>query len=313
MLGGLYLVWAAQAFLIQRGFQYAHVPETLLMLGLWAAHRWAWVPVVLVWLALTSTTWMIAEHSPALRDRIDRLSAESRRDYLPRHTVTDLDRLRMWPQCWRFGQSDAERYTLWDKLRLHPPHEASIGWEELAEVAEFLRTAPREDGGVGVRDREVIAWFDSPHAVYLLLDIAPGFRYMHVYTAVSISMGEDRTGLTGRAQVMKELRDTEKKPGHPKYQYVITDLEWVALVVGDDQERRALFLGPAQNPPDELLPAFTPYPNEFPFNQPTIFRTRNGTGRYVVHRVVTLDDGPSLPFVRHLSTFAGRLSLFFKQ
>ena len=47
VLGVLYLVWAAQAFFVQRGFHYVHVPETLLMFGLWASHRWAWAFVVL--------------------------------------------------------------------------------------------------------------------------------------------------------------------------------------------------------------------------------------------------------------------------
>jgi hypothetical protein len=28
----------------------------------------------------------------------------------------------------------------------------------------------------------------------------------------------------------------------------------------------------------------------FPFNQPTVFRSGNGTGRYVVHRIVTCED-----------------------
>ena len=51
VLGALYLVWAARAFFLQRGFEYAHTTETLLMIGLWAAHRWAWVPIALLWLA----------------------------------------------------------------------------------------------------------------------------------------------------------------------------------------------------------------------------------------------------------------------
>ena len=45
VLGALYLAWAAQALFVQRQFLYVHVPETLLMFGLWAAHRWAaWCP-----------------------------------------------------------------------------------------------------------------------------------------------------------------------------------------------------------------------------------------------------------------------------
>ncbi|MBN9120776.1 MAG: hypothetical protein J0I06_16775 [Planctomycetes bacterium] len=281
-LGGLYLVWAAQAFVVQRGFQYAHVPETLLMLAVWATHRWAWVPVVFVWLTATSAVWVVADFSPGTKDWINGLDPATRREYLPRHTITDPDRLRLWPRCWQLRMSDAERYALWDKLRLHPPHEASIGWEELNEVADFLRTQD-------VRNREVIAWFDSPHAVYLMLDLDPAFRYMHVHTAIAISVGQDETGKSGREWVLQELRETEKK-NRVEYRYVISDLEWVALTAGDDQQLRAAMLGPPRNPPGDLLPVVTPYPNEFPFNQPTVFRTRNGTGRYIVHRVVSLDD-----------------------
>ena len=97
---------------------------------------------------------------------------------------------------------DAERYALWDKLRLHPPHEAAICWEEIAELAEIL-----PDGGTGVEDGEVIAWFNSPHAVFLLLDVKPGFRYMHVYTAISIS--GDESGKIGYARVMADLKAGE--------------------------------------------------------------------------------------------------------
>ncbi len=285
VLGGLYLVWAAQAFLIQRGFQYAHVPETLLMIGLWASHRWGWVPVVLLWFALTSALWIVADCNPGVQNQLGSLPADTRTHYLPRHRITDPDRLRLWPECWRREMTDAERYALWDQLRLHPPHEAAIGWEEIAEVAEFLRAQ-------GVQDGDVFAWFDSPHAVYLLLDIDPGFRYMHVYTAISISVGKDTTGRTGHAMMLDELKKAiENKPA--RVRYVISDTEWIALSAHGNEELRVQFTGPAGNqPPTQLLPAFTPYPNEFPFNQPTIFRTRNGTGRYIVHRLVTTADGP---------------------
>jgi hypothetical protein len=241
------------------------------------------VPIVFVWLAVTSCVWLIAGCNPALKDQLDNSSAEDLRRFLPRHPITLTERLRLWPQCWRFDLSDSERYALWDKLRLHPPHEAVIGWEELAEVRDFLRAQD-------VKDREVIAWFDSPHAVYLMLDLDPGFRYMHVYTAISISVGEDVTGETGRKQVLGELRETQARPGWPKFRYVVSDLEWVALAAGEDKALWAELMGPPRNPPNDLLPVHTPYPDEFPFNQPTVFRTRNGTGRYVVHRIIFLDD-----------------------
>jgi hypothetical protein len=278
-LGGLYLAWWAQALFVQRGFQYAHVPETLLMLGLWASHRWAWAPVALLWLALTSGLWVAADYSPALAAGLNEVPQEERERFLPRHPVTLGERLRLWPECWRTDLTDAERFALWDKLTLHPPHEASIGWQELAEVADYLR-ARRAKGG------EVIGWFDSPHAVYLMLDLDPGFRYMHVYTAISISVGEDETGESGRRRVLEELKRAKERGA----KYVISDLAWVALSAHDERQRAA-FTGPARSPTD-LLPAVVPYPKEFPFNQPTLFRSRNGTGRYVVHLITTAADDP---------------------
>ena len=277
-VGGLYLVWAAQSFYVQRGFQYAHVPETLLMLVIWASHRWAWTLVVLLWLAVTSGAWLAAEADPNARAELGALGTEARARYVPRHPLADPARMRLWPACWRLNMPDAERYVLWDRLRLHPPHEASIGWEEIAEVAEYFRARDVKGGAV-------IAWFNSPHAVYLLLDLDPGLRYMHVYTAMAIASGADETGGVGRQKVLREV------PPFAGERYVISDLEFVALAAGDDPDLRARFLGPPRNPPTDLLPLLTPYPTEFPFNQPTVFRTRNGTGRYVVHRIVTLADG----------------------
>ena len=276
-VGGLYLVWAAQSFFVQRGFQYAHVPETLLMLVLWATHRWAWTLLVLLWLAVTSGVWLVADNSAAVRGELDALGTEDRTQFVPRHPLADPARMRLWPACWRLNMPDAERYALWDKLRLHPPHEASIGWEEIAELADYFR-------GLKVQGGQVIGWFDSPHAVYLLLDLDPGLRYMHVYTAMAIMSGDDETCEVGRQKMLQEV------PPDARVRYVVSDLEYVALAAGDDPDLRARFLGPPRNPPADLLPELTPYPKQFPFNQPTVYRTRNGTGRYVVHRIVTLAD-----------------------
>ena len=270
VLGWLYLIWAAQAFFLQRAFLYVHIPETLLMLGLWAAHRWAWTPLMLLWLAVSGIVWCVAEPQVLELDRT------TREHYLPRHTATRIDRTRLWPVCWRTNLKDAERYDLWDRLRLMPPHEASIGWEELAEVAAFLREQ-------GIPQGEVIAWHDSPHAVYLILDQKPPFRFMHVFTACIIGHDDPWPG-TGKDQVMRELRQATGA------KYVIGDLEWTPTVLKADDEQRALLLGPPRDPPRDLLPAHRPEALDFPFNQPTVFRTRNGTGRYVVHRIVTRRD-----------------------
>jgi hypothetical protein len=281
VMGGLYLVWAGQAFFIQRGYQYVHMTETLLMLGIWASHRWAWSALVIVWALVTSGWWIIAEGNPDMKHHLETMEEQTRTQYIYRHPITNMDRVALWPTCWRTDLTDAQRYALWDKLRLHPLHEAVISWEELAEVAEFLRSQ-------GVTDGEVIAWFDSPHAIYLMMDLEPGIRFMHVFTAMSI-------GADGRQKVMGELETKTRA------RFAINDLEWVSL--GYTGEERRARLGPPRNPPQELLPMYSPYQTDFPFNQPTVFRSGNGQGRYVVHRIVTRQhDPPAIKAIYSAST-----------
>ena len=155
---------------------------------------------------------------------------------------------------------DSERYVLWDKLRLHPPHEASISWVELGEVAEFLRAR-------GVRDGEVVAWFDSPHAVYLMLDIDPGLRYMHVFTTLSIVRGMEGSAQKGRNVIRGEAEAGGARCAAGRPRYAITpDLEW-----GSDDGRgettrtcRAAALDPPHNPPWGLMPDLLAVPQGVP-------------------------------------------------
>lgn len=289
VLGGLYIVWAAQALVVQRGFQYVHVPETFLMLGIWASHRWAWAFVVLLWIALVNGLYLAAGHSESVKAELGALSEKTRERYVVRHPLFDLNRLRYWPQCFRPDMTDAEVYALRDRLQLHPPHEASIGWQELNEVAEFLRSKGIQKGD---KSRRVIAWFDSPHAIYLILDLDPGIPYMHVFTVISIPPREDDgRAVIGRKIAMDAVKANIEGQAPGTEVYLITDLEWTTLGVTDPGRLREL-LGPPVGP-NHLLPHGSPFANEFPFNQPTVFRSRGGLGRYVVHRYVyCADDMP---------------------
>ena len=58
-------------------------------------------------------------------------------------------------------------------------------WEQLGEVADWLRTR-------GVRDGELLCWDDSPHALYLELGIRPAFRFQHVGQMAGISLNTRR-------------------------------------------------------------------------------------------------------------------------
>ena len=53
-LAAVYLGWIAQALVLQREFHYVHVPETLMLLFVLAAQRWAAGFLLLGWLAVTS-------------------------------------------------------------------------------------------------------------------------------------------------------------------------------------------------------------------------------------------------------------------
>ena len=58
------------------------------------------------------------------------------------------------------------------------------------------------------------------------MDIKPGFRYIHVYTAISIAHGPSISTEVGQGQVFRELAAATNA------KYVVSDLEWVAGVRG---------------------------------------------------------------------------------
>ncbi|MCE9568319.1 MAG: hypothetical protein K8U57_40480 [Planctomycetes bacterium] len=287
----LWLVWAFQAFYIQRGFMYVHMAETLIMFGLWAAHRWAMPFIVVVWLTVCGVAWVIADSSPTLHATLMRVAAHDghstgedpdKEHYLVRHPLADPVRMGYWWDCWEINKSDHDRYVLWDHIKRYQDHEASPGWVELEEVADELRKR-------GVGDRELIAWHDSPHVLYLTMNLQPGLRYMHTNTAMGISP----------EAYMRVLGDLFPCAGKAKY--AVSDLGWAGLGQ-DDPNVKAAMLGPPVSK-DDLLPAGLSLDHKqlFPFNKPAVFRStdRNGNpkcGRYIIHELSgPLGDLPPLP------------------
>lgn len=284
VIAALYLVWVLQGYYLQRGFMYVHLPETLLMLGLWAAHRWAFAALPLLWIALTSLVWLVADSSPAFRERlltvaVDKHASASMEHerYIVRHPLADWNWVQNWSEClltppprsWRIDETSWEQYQLWDHLGRIDQFVASPDWEELAEVARYLQQQ-------GVKDGEVIAWNDTPHAVYLMLGIKPGVRYIHTTTVEII-------GVDGNWLGRGELEKARTAAGtHPRF--AIGDLEWAAI--GQGPSGRARFLGPPQSPTDLLPAGLSPGQRAaFPFDKPTVFRSGNNLGRYTVHRL----------------------------
>jgi hypothetical protein len=161
-----------------------------------------------------------------------------------------------------------------DELKHERKHPASFSWAELDEVAHFLR-----DRRVG--DRELICWHDSPHVLYLLLDVKPGLRFMHVNTARLISVECDR-------RVCADAR------ANTAARFAVIDLRWFAFQTLTDSERLA-YNEPGQSAEDLLPPAaewvrddqwMYPTMPELPFDLGrSVFRSGDGRGRYVVFQL----------------------------
>jgi hypothetical protein len=235
-LAAAYLAWLVTALMLQRPFHYVHVPETLLMIAVFAANRWP-VPFVLVAVQVLASCWFAASG----------LTAEQ----VPPHPAFDADRTRWWSAC----------------VAAEPPREARRGvamWAqhfggvdpvELGAVADFLRTQ-------NVRDGELIAWHDSPHALYLDLGVKPRFRFMHVGTAAGLGKWQE-------AQVLRELHEAL-----PHTRFVVSDMNRVTAKYGELNTLDADGL-------PKVLPEWQRA--EFPWNQPVVFRSPGG--RYLVHRI----------------------------
>lgn len=249
MLAGVYLAWLVTTLLFQRAYHYVHVPETLLMLAVFAANRWP-VPAAIVLLQVASSVFLIVVE-PSFDHRQATNTNWVYRHLVERHPAFDPERARWWAGCFdRDTPPDLRRgVARWvNHFGGHDP-------VELVAVANFLRQQ-------NVRDGELIAWHDSPHGLYLELGIKPTFRFMHVGTAVAF-------GVAQREQILRELQAAV-----PHARFAVSDMyritaDHVGLVEVD-----------ADGLP-KLLPGWQR--QEFPFDQPVVFRSPNG--RYLVHRI----------------------------
>lgn len=251
----------------------------MLGLAVWAGFRWNAAALIFGWLLVVQTCWVIAPQAMADAANVN----ENVREVFTPHPLFDRRRAARWPDCFRHVEG-VERYELYDDLRREVVHPACFNWVELGEVAEELRR--RQTG-----DEQLVCWHDSPHPLYLMLDVKPGLRFMHVNTATMISPDCYR-------RVCDEFRDNTRK------RFVVIDLrrlafaEWIDLCErgaaqpGDDDCISASYnhTGPSA---DDLLPPAAAWVRDdprrlrdepaLPFDTTrTVFRSRGGVGRYVV-------------------------------
>lgn len=257
VLGAFYLGWLLQSFLLQRQFPYVHVPGTLIAFALFAAHRWAVVPAGLAFLAVSSGIAWACEENAVWRDRIDRVERVFPwvRLAVPRHALSVPERLALWPACWHALDAEAARRRQ-DQLGNYPEFFSAIAVEEAHEVAVWLRSR-------GATAVDVICWHSSPHAVYLDLPGTPAFRFLHADTPLI----RDATYQYMRAELLESA---------PRARYVVSDLCRTFVSAPperkDDWHSRSIELPPGAK-------------DVFPYDQPIVFRSEDGRGRYVVHEL----------------------------
>ena len=268
VLAGAYLFWAVESFVLQRAFLYVHVTETLMMIALWAAHRWCLPAFVLAWVASFSLFFRLADDRPEFQATARQALAERGLNYEKldlhyRHALAEPGYAGRWLACFRTpltGQDDAR---LKDTLKVMRGHVATTNWEELGEVEAFLRSQD-------VKDRELVCWDEGVHPLYLALGVRPGFRFMHVHNA-------DNIGPNAPQILRAELLT------NPDIRFVVSDLEWVSYV---ERRDRSEPYGPGRAD-DDLVPELPPkWGKVFPYDgRKTVFRSQGGLGRYVVFAV----------------------------
>lgn len=235
LLSAFFLGWFAQALVLQRGFDYVHVPETILALAVLGARGWKPAILMLTWVAGVGLLWFFVDPRPGV--------SEDLRPAFARPPLANPATLRLWPRCWSAGSTPELR----DRLgRLAPVH-CKPEWVHLQRVAEFLRTVDPP-----LRDGELTCWHDSTHPLYMMLDLEPSTRYMHFGTVLAMR---------------KHAAEVAGDVAASRQRYVVSDLR---RITWDDDAPNAP--GELDRP---SLPEWVPdrFRDQFPWNQPVVFRS----------------------------------------
>lgn len=249
LLAALYLGWLLQAAIIQKEFDYAHSPPTILALAFVACHRWLPVgPVFLLWSLFGSVIFNYAAKNEKVI-QFEKDHPALYRKFCPPHSSLDPARLKLWSRCWHDGSMELK-----DELTFFYNIHCCPDWADLERVADFLR-----ENKVG--DRDLICWHDSTHPLYIWLNVRPGLRYPHVMTAMKF-----------RSKLGVIRSETLGSPA----KYVVADL--VPCSYLEEPFPKA--------PPPGLIEKLPPYFPDwgklvYPWNQKPVYRA----GRYFVFEI----------------------------
>jgi hypothetical protein len=259
VLGALYLGWLFQATVIQKEFDYAHAPPTLLGLAVLASYRIPVGPIFLTWCVAGGLLNEAAGDSAWLRD-LRKARPTTTKIFVPHHPIARSDRLALWGRCWIDSS-----WELKDQLTFYHDIHCAPDWADLQRVADFLATKD-------LHDRDLICWHDTTHPLYVWLNIRPAIRYPHVITAMKFK--------SKREQIRRETFASGAR-------YVVSDLIPATYMSG-----------PLDPPPPPGLTSSLPdgFPSwgkdVYPWNQPVVFRA----GRYIVHEVRDPRGAIEFPF-----------------
>lgn len=214
ILAAFYLAWLAQAVLIQKPFEYVHLPLTLLAMAVVAGQRWCFGFVYLLWFIALGIVVNVVD----------------KRVTVEQHPLTRWEIVKLWPRCW----SEDGSLGLRDQLGQFTHTAWGTNWRELNEVAEYLRSVnpPLKAG-------ELDCWNDTTHPLYLMLNLDPATRYMHYGTVFEIKSKKE--------QIAEEVRSSPQR-------YVVSDLQrmtWDRGAVYDPHSWRAGDPLPVWLPPNE--------------------------------------------------------------
>ena len=201
LLAVFYLAWLVQAVVLQKPFDYVHVPLTLLAMAVVAGQRWCYGFAYLLWFVASG----IAANAPISDPEMEP------------HPLARREVVTLWPRTWTEGSSPELR----DRLGQYTRSPLGTNWRELNEVADYLRHVdpPLQSG-------ELNCWGDTTHPLYLMLDLDPATRYMHYGTVFAIR--------SRRAQIAEEVRASRQR-------YVVSDLRrmtWNADAITDPRSWR---------------------------------------------------------------------------